>query len=178
MITENNLIYNNILSRTSVRIYKNREPLSDEQIEALLRAAMAAPSACNRQPWLFTVVTDTNLLDELAARLPYAKMLAHAPLAIIPCGDKNRFLEGDDTDLWIQDVSAASENILLAATALGLGAVWTSAFPHPDREAMIHDVLGMPDNLIPLCVIPIGVPAKEQEPRDKWNPDRIHYNKW
>lgn len=79
MITDNNLIYNNILSRTSVRIYKNREPLSDEQIDALLHAAMAAPSACNRQPWLFTVVTDTNLLDELAARLPYAKMLAHAP---------------------------------------------------------------------------------------------------
>lgn len=75
-------------------------------------------------------------------------------------------------------MSATSENILLAATSLGLGAVWTSVFPHPDREATIHDILGMPDNLIPLCVIPIGVPAKEQEPRDKWNPDKVHYNKW
>lgn len=178
MITDNSLSYKNILSRTSVRIYKNREPLPQEQIEALLRAAMAAPSACNRQPWQFAVVTELNLLDELAAKLPYAKMLAHAPLAIIPCGDKNRFLEGDDADLWIQDLSAASENILLAATALGLGAVWTSAFPHPDRETAIHEVLGMPENLIPLCVIPVGLPSQEQKPRDKWNPDRIHYNKW
>lgn len=174
----NNPIYDNILSRTSVRIYKDRKPLSEEQILALLKAGMSAPTACNSQPWEFSVVTDTMLLDELADKLPYAKMLAHAPLAIIPCGDRNRFLDGDDAILWAQDLSAATENILLAAHSLGLGAVWTSAYPHPDREAAIHEVLGMPDNLIPLCVIPIGIPEKDQEARDKWAPDRIHYNKW
>lgn len=112
-----NAAYMNIIGRTSVRRYSDR-PLSDDMISAILHAAMSAPSGVNRQPWEFVVVTDRTILESLAAALPYAKMAASAPLAIVVCGNSARFLEGIDSSLWVQDLSAASENILLAAHAL------------------------------------------------------------
>lgn len=112
----------NILNRVSVRRYTG-SPVTDEEITAILHAAMSAPSAVNRQPWEFFVVDDPEFLTRLADALPYAKMAAQAPLAIVVCGNKERFLEGVDDVLWEQDLSAASENILLAAHAIGLGGV-------------------------------------------------------
>ncbi len=174
-IIESNPAYRNIVERTSVRLF-NDEPVSDEIKEAILFAAMSAPSGDNRQPWEFILVDDKKLLSELAQALPYAKMAAEAPMAIVVCGNRDRFLEGDDATLWEQDLSAASENILLAAHALGLGGVWTCLYPHSDREESTRKVLNIPDNLVPFNLIPIGHPLKDHKPMDKWHPERIHYN--
>ena len=169
--------YINIIDRTSVRRFTERK-VSDIEREAILRAAMSSPSGVNRQPWEFIVIDSPELLTALSEGLPYAKMAAHAPMAILVCGNKDRFLDGDDSSLWEQDLSAASENILLAAHALGLGGVWTCIYPHADREAVARQVLSIPDNLIPFNLIPIGEPATQHAPLDKWNPDRVHFNKF
>jgi nitroreductase family protein len=140
-----NEAYMNIIDRVSVRRYTDRT-LSDEQVSAILHAAMSAPSGVNRQPWEFIVIDDRKLLDQLADALPYAKMAAQAPVAIVVCGNKERFLEGVDDNLWEQDLSAASENILLAAHAIGLGGVWTCLYPHEERIAPVRSILNIPDN--------------------------------
>lgn len=171
-----NEAYMNILRRISVRIYEDT-PVSDDQIAALLHAAMSAPSAVNRQPWEFIVVDDRKLLVQLADALPYAKMTAHAPVAIVVCGNEERFLDGVDSTLWEQDLSAAAENILLAAHAIGLGGVWTCLYPHDDRIAPVRKILNLPDHLIPFNLIPIGYPEKEHAPMEKWHPDRVHQNR-
>ena len=146
--------------------------------EAICYAAMASPSGVNRQPWELVVVDDHKLLSQLADRLPYAKLTSQAPMAILVCGNRDRFLEGDDATLWEQDLSAASENILLAAHALGLGGVWTALYPHPDREATVKEILNLPDNFVPFNVIPIGYPLSDGKPMDKWHPERVHHNRF
>lgn len=175
-IAENQAI-RNIETRRSVRMF-TEEPLSDAQLTAILHAAMSAPSGVNKQPWEFIVVDDKNLLQQLADALPYAKMAAKAPLAIIVCGNRNRFLEGADDILWEQDCAAASENILLAAHALGLGGVWTCLYPHQDRIDPVKKILNISDSLVPFNLIPIGHPASDHAPMDKWHPDRIHFNRF
>lgn len=167
-----------ILTRSSVRIYEDRNPLPDNVVETILRCAMAAPSAVNKQPWSFVVIKDTSILDSLASALPYAKMTAHAPLAIVVCGDKNKFLDGGDSTLWIQDLAAVSENILLAAHALGYGGVWTCVYPHIERMDPVASILGLPDNIVPFNLIPIGKPKGHGHIMDKWQPDCIHEDKW
>lgn len=168
--------YMNILSRVSVRRYVDK-PVSPEQVSAILHAAMSAPSGVNRQPWEFIVVDDPELLRQLADKLPYAKMTAHAPIAIIVCGNKDRFLDGADNVLWEQDLSAASENILLSAHAIGLGGVWTCIYPHEERMVPVRTILNLPDNLIPFNLIPVGYPERENAPMDKWHPERVHQNR-
>ncbi len=168
--------YDNILRRTSVRRFLP-DSVEPAKVEALLRAAMSAPSGVNRQPWEFIVVDDPALLKALADALPYAKMTAHAPLAIVVCGNRERFLDGDDSTLWEQDLSAASENILLAAHALGLGGVWTCLYPHADRVDAVRRILNTGDTLVPFNLIPVGYPEAQHAPMDKWHPDRIHRNR-
>lgn len=175
-ITENEA-YKNIVTRTSVRRF-TAEPVDEEVMTALLRAGMSAPSGVNRQPWEFVLIDDAELLRALADALPYAKMTAHAPIAIAVCGNRERFLDGDDSTLWVQDLAAASENILLGAHALGLGAVWTCLYPHPDRMAAASRLLELPEGIVPFSLIPAGYPATEQKPMDKWRPDRIHRNRY
>lgn len=173
----NNPAYLNILTRVSVRRYTD-EPVSDELVMAILRAAMSAPSGVNKQPWDFIIVNDKALLSQLAEALPYAKMTASAPMAIVVCGNKERMLSGVDDALWEQDCSAASENILLAAHALGLGGVWTCLYPHADRIESARQILNIGEELIPFNLIPIGHPEKAHVPMDKWKPERIHYNRF
>lgn len=174
-----NAVIDNIMTRVSVRSYK-ADPVPEAMIETMLRAGMAAPSAMNRQPWEFIVVDDRATLDSLAGKLRHAKMLAQAPLAIVVCAEtmvtthdgvtsENRF--------WMHDASAATENILLAAHALGLGAVWTAA-SDAERSAAVCETLGLNGTVKPLCVIPIGFPDTENEPKDKWKPEKIHRNRW
>lgn len=170
---KSNEAYMNILNRVSVRRYTG-SPVTDEEITAILHAAMSAPSAVNRQPWEFFVVDDPELLKRLADALPYAKMAAQAPLAIVVCGSRERFLEGVDDVLWEQDLSAASENILLAAHAIGLGGVWTCLYPHEERIAPVRAILNIPDRMIPFNLIPVGHPEHDHAPMDKWHPDCIH----
>lgn len=167
----------NILERVSVRSYKDA-PVPDPLVSALLHAAMSAPSGVNRQPWEFVVVDDRAKLDRLADALPYAKMTANAPLAIAVCGNPARFLDGVDDVLWEQDLSAASENILLAAHALGLGGVWTCLFPHEERMKPVRDILEIPADIMPFCLIPVGYPERSHAPMDKWHPDRVHINSY
>ncbi len=176
-LIKENEAYRNILSRTSVRTFTDR-PVSDDLKSAILHAGMSAPSGVNKQPWEFILIDDKEILLELAHSLPYAKMTANAPFAIAVCGNSDRFLEGTDSTLWIQDLSAASENILLAAHALGLGGVWTCLYPHDDRMNAASRILKLPNGIIPFCLIPIGYPAKEHTPIDKWHVDRVHHNNY
>ena len=167
-----NELINTIFSRRSIRKY-TAEPVGEQNIKTLLEAAMAAPSASNRKPWHFVVVTDRKKLDALADSHPYGKMLFEAPLCIAVCGDptiSQRF--------WVQDCSAATENLLLAAVALDLGAVWLGAYPSEERVAAIRKVLGVPNNIVPLNLISMGHPAEQKEPRTQYDEERVHREKW
>lgn len=169
------VVLNTILKRTSIRSYENKT-VEKEKIEKLLRAGMAAPTAMNKQPWHFVVITDKGQLQKLSEANPYAAMAAKAPLAIVVCGDMNKAAEGNAREFWIQDCSAATENILLAATGMGLGAVWTGTYPSKERCADVAKVLGLPESLIPLNTIVIGYPDADVSPKDKWNTENISYN--
>lgn len=168
-------VLDNIATRTSIRDYEAR-PVEKEKIEKMLRAAMAAPTAMNEQPWHFVVVDQRNVLDALAGANPYAKMLKKAPLAIVVCGNTDKMIEGGGRDFWIQDASAATENLLLAAHAMGLGAVWTGAYPSEERCISISKVLSLSDNLIPLNMIVVGYPAEQPQPKQKFKEENISYN--
>lgn len=137
---------------------------------------MAAPTAMNKQPWHFVVVTNKGQLQKLSEATPHAAMAAKAPLAIVVCGDMNKAAEGNAREFWIQDCSAATENILLAATGMGLGAVWTGTYPSKERCADVAKVLGLPVSLIPLNTIVIGYPNADVSSKDKWNTENISYN--
>lgn len=168
-------VLDNIATRTSIRDYEART-VEKEKIEKMLRAAMAAPTAMNKQPWHFVVVDQRNVLDALAGANPYAKMLKKAPLAIVVCGNTDKMIEGGGRDFWIQDASAATENLLLAAHAMGLGAVWTGAYPSEERCISISKVLLLPDNLIPLNMIVVGYPAEQPQPKQKFKEENVSYN--
>lgn len=164
----------NIMTRSSVRTY-TAELVDSADVITLLKAGMAAPTAMNRQPWVFVVITDAARRAAMAAELPYCKMAATAPLLIAVCGDKAKFIE-DAPEYWVQDCSAATENILLAAHALGLGAVWTGVYPVRDRVEMVSKALGLPEGIIPLNIICIGHPDSDNPAKDKWDPAKVHYN--
>lgn len=169
-----NAAIENIMTRSSVRSYTDRA-ISKDTIEKILRAGMASPTAADKRPWAFMVIEEGEKKQELADSLPYAKMADQAPLLIVVCGDMEKALEGEGRDFWIQDCSAVTENVLLAAHALGLGAVWTGVHPAADRERTIRNVLQLPDNLIPLSMVCIGYPAAPATPKDKWDPSVVKY---
>ena len=168
---------NNILTRVSVRNFTG-EKISEAQIDTLLRAAMAAPTALNKQPWAFIVVTDEAVLAQLAQALPYSRCGNGPAVAIVPCGDLTKAIEGEMADFWINDVSAATENLLLAAHSMGLGAVWTGLHPDMNRVRMVQQMLDLPEHILPLCIVPVGHPAEQPAIKDKFLPTNIHYNKW
>jgi len=165
-------LINMIFTRRSIRKY-TAEPVSEKDIKTMLEAAMAAPSASNRKPWHFIVVTNRKILNNLAKAHPYGKMLSEAPLCIAVCGDKTI-----STRSWVQDCSAATENLLLAATALGLGAVWLGVHPREERVNPIRKVLNIPENIVPLNLISIGHPAEEKEPRTQYDEKQVHREQW
>ena len=167
----------NILTRTSVRMFLDK-PVPEEIVEQLLRAAMAAPSAKNQQPWAFVVIRDRALLEKLGAALPNAKMTATAPVAVAVCGVLDKALPGEARDYWIQDAAAATENFLLAVHALGLGAVWTGVHPITERIAILKEALRLPEGVEPFCLIPFGWPAVPASVKDKWDPSAIHRDVW
>lgn len=168
------VVYNNIMTRTSIRQYENK-PVEKAKIEKLLRAGMAAPSAMDRRPWHLVVITTRSKLDALAEATPNAGFVKNAPLAIVVCGDMTKAIEGGGRDFWIQDCSAVSENILLQANAMGLGATWTGTYPSQQRCDAVRKVLGLSDNLIPLNTIVIGYPKGEAQPKDKWDETAVTY---
>ena len=172
-----NAIIQAIMTRTSIRAFLDK-PVSDDTIEILLKAAMAAPSAKNSQPWAFVVIKDRGILESLGASLPNAKMTATAPAAVAICGVLDKALPGEAREYWIQDAAAATENFLLAAHALGLGAVWTGVHPISERIKILKDTLKLPENVEPFCLIPFGWPAAPAAIKDKWDPSIVHQDKW
>lgn len=166
-----------IHNRKSVRSFVPQKPVSKEDLTTIVKAGMAAPSAVNKQPWAFIVVTERSVMDSLKVGLPSAQMLGEAGAAIIVCGDLSKALESHP-DYWIQDCSAATQNMLLAIESLGLGAVWTGVYPVSERVDFVKKTMKLPENIIPLNVIPIGYPAGETQPKDKWKDENVRWNKW
>ncbi|MDA8388080.1 MAG: nitroreductase family protein [Nitrospiraceae bacterium] len=175
-----------IYTRRSVRSFTG-QAIPRESLLKILKAGMAAPSARNIQPWAFVAVTERGLLDSLCERLPYAKMLDKAGAAVIVCGvpGKDEVYGGKYQDenriggkYWVMDSSAAAENILLACHAMGLGAVWTAAYPYENRMAAVRDIIGVPEDVMPLAVIPVGVPKDKGKVTDKFKEDNIRWERW
>lgn len=168
-------VLHNILQRKSVRAYTDRA-VSHEQLDTLIRAAMAAPTGRDMRPWHFIVLEGRHQLSPLAEQLPYAKMLAEAQAAVVVCGDMSvTDREGNPSRNWTFDCSAATENLLLQAEAMGLGAVWTGVYPYDERLEAVKQALHLPDHLIPLNVIPIGYPKGNPQPKDKYDPAKVEY---
>lgn len=163
-----------ILLRRSIRRYTN-EPVSEEHVKKLLEYAMAAPSAHNQQPWQFIVVNDRQTLDKIPNFHPYSQMLKEAPLAIVVCGDTQRMKA---EDFWPQDCAAATENILVGATSLGLGTCWCGVYPKQFLISAVRDLLNIPSHIIPFCIIAVGHPAEQKRPSGRFDPSRIHHNRW
>lgn len=161
-----------LLKRRSIRKYTD-EPVKSEEIDYLLHAAMSGPSACNKTPWEFFVVKDPEVLEKLRGAARFTNI--NAPLAIVVVGNLSRGLPMQLSPYWIQDCSAASENILLAATDLGLGSVWCGIHPQKTPEKNVSEILNLSPKQIPLNVIFIGHADKEEEPRDQYKEKNVHY---
>ena len=163
-----------IYTRRSIRKYTN-QPVEDDIIRELIAAAMMAPSAGNAQPWHFVVIKKRQILDAIAAFHPYAKMLTNAPVAILICGDPT--LE-KYKGRWMLDCSAAAQNLLLAAHAKGLGAVWVAVYPGANRMEPMRKLVTLPEHIIPFALISIGYPAEQKPTPERFKPERIHYEQW
>jgi nitroreductase len=163
-----------ILQRRSIRRFEP-DPIPEETVRELLRAAMSAPSAGDERPWQFVVLDDRGILDRIPTVHPYAEAVRRAPLAILVCGDLSRERhEG----FWVQDCAAATENLLLAVTAKGLGAVWLGVHPRPDRVTGFRRLLGIPENVVPFALVPLGRPAERKPREDRFDAGRVHRNGW
>jgi len=163
-----------IMTRRSVREYTN-DPVSEEDLQDLLKAGMQAPSAKNEQPWHFIVIDDSEILHAIPEFHPYSQMLLRAPLAITVCSDRK--LEAKRAS-WLQDCSAATENILLAAHAKGLGAVWLGIFPDSERVLGMQELLKLLKDIRPVSLVAIGHPASQPTPVNRFKEERIHRNRW
>ena len=163
-----------ILSRRSIRKYK-KQPISDDQIKKFLEVGMSAPSAGNEQPWHFIIIDDPLLLSKIPTFHNHAHMLRDASIAILVLSDMNLDYHNG---MWIQDCAAATENMLIAIQAEGLGAVWLGIYPREERIAGLKELLSIPDHIIPFSLISIGYPAEKLPKSNRYNESRIHYNKW
>ena len=163
-----------IMTRRSIRRYSG-EAVDPAHIDTILAAAMAAPSAGNQQPWRFVVLTEHDRLVAAAATTPYGAMLREAAFAIVICADTT---ELKHPTMWEQDCSAATQNALLAAHALGLGAVWLGFWPKTERVDPLKEVLGLPQGIEPLSVLAIGIPAEEKPPSERFDPALVHRERW
>ena len=163
-----------VMGRRSIRRYTRME-VPDDTVNQLLQAAMSAPSAGNEQPWQFIVIRQRGILDAIPSIHPYSHMLKEAALAIAVCGDlKLEVYKG----FWVQDCSAATQNILIAAHGLGLGAVWLGFYPLEERVAGLKRLLSLPEHIIPLSMVSIGWPAEQKPPGTRYRQERVHYDKW
>jgi nitroreductase len=167
---------NFIFGRRSIRAYAPGA-VSDEAVRMLLEAAMAAPSAVAKDPWRFVVIRHRATLEQIAAALPYGQMLATAALGIAVCGDLD-VAHDRQLSYLLQDCSAAIENLLLAAHALGLGACWLGVHPREDRIQHLRQILELPPQILPVACLSLGLPGEKKAPRTRYNPDYVHCEKW
>ena len=164
-----------IFKRRSVRIF-TKEKVKKETLTKLMQAAMAAPSASNGQPWEFVVVTDEKTLDILRSKLKYGK--CNAPAAIVVCANLGIAKRESSVRFWVQDCSAATENILIAAAGMDLGAVWIGSYPNKDVMDSLHEILAIPEKVTPLSFVYVGHPAEEVLPRTQYEEERVHWEKY
>ena len=165
---------NAILTRRSIRKYTNKQ-ISRNLINEIIKAAMYAPSAFNNQPWQYVVIDKKEILVQILKIIPHAEMLKQSAAAILICGDKN--LE-QNTDLIVLNCAAATQNALLAAHDLGLGAVWISAYPVEEAMDGLKNLFNFPESIIPISLISLGYPDEEVTTEDRFKPEKIHYNSW
>ena len=163
-----------IHTRRSIRKYEDKD-VPDDLIKQILEAAMTAPSAGNQQPWHFIVIKDRKLLAKITEFHEYAQMCKDAHMAILVCGDINSVKY---KDMWEQDCSAATQNILLAAHALGLGAVWCGVYPRELKMQGFLKLLGIPEKIIPFSLVPIGYPAQKSGKVERYKKEKVHNDKW
>jgi nitroreductase len=163
-----------IFDRRSIRHFKNL-PVENQKVEKLLKAAMYAPSAGNKQPWFFIVTDDRIRMNRIIEMHPHAWMLKTAPLAILVCGDENL---QHGSGYWLADCGAATENILLAACSIGLGSCWIGLFPRENRMKAITEIFDLPGSVKPFSLIAIGYPDEVKERPARFKPERIFYNRW
>ena len=177
--TEAQAVINNIMTRASVRGFIEK-PVEQTKIDLMLRAAMAAPTDKNKQPWHFVVLNTPEAIAQYAGEGRHAERMKKTPLIIVLCADTTRMQQGEVRDIWVQDISAATENLLLAAHALELGAVWTTIYPLAKRVENVQQKLNLPGHLIPMCAVRIGYPNPERpaQPKDKWDEKKVTYGPW
>ncbi|MBQ2598669.1 MAG: nitroreductase family protein [Bacteroidales bacterium] len=176
-----------IMSRKSVRSFTD-QPIPAEYMETMLKAAMAAPTGSNIQPWHFVVLTDKSQYEKVFENNFNMRIFNSAAAVVVFCADTTvtrpprNNPDGEPvtrpSGTWRDDLGACTENFLLAAESLGLGAVWTAGYPYSDRYASMKRELGIPDPILPYCAVAVGYPAGDEQPKDKWKPERIHYEKW
>ncbi len=171
---EINKTINTVITRRSIRHYSDT-PVTDDELTSILAAAMSAPSAGNEQPWEFIIIRDRKTFSSITKFHPYAQMLGEASVAIAVCGD---ILKEKHQGFWVQDCSAATQNILLAAHALGLGAVWLGIHPIKERVDGLSKLLHLPSNIVPLSLVPVGHPDEEKVPANRFDSSRLHQEKW
>ena len=184
---KNDIVMENILARKSVRHF-TADTLAPERMERLLKAAMAAPTGMNVQPWHFIVLTDKSRYDEIFGDNFNMRMYKESAAVVIFCADTTVTRpprENPDApavttpnQIWRDDMGACTENFLLAAEADGLGACWTACYPFHDRMDPLRKALQLPDNIVPYSVVPVGVPGGDEQPKDKWKPEKVHYENW
>lgn len=164
-----------IFKRRSVRIF-SKKTVEKETLTKLLQAAMAAPSASNSRPWEFIAISDPDTLEELRKSLKYGKY--NAPAAIVVCANLDLAQNESALRFWVQDCSAATENILIAAAGMDLGTVWIGSYPKEDVIQIEREILGIPDNVTPLSLVYVGYPAEEPQPRTQYDAQRVHWDKY
>jgi nitroreductase len=164
-----------IFARRSIRKYKKRQVIPQTAIEFILNAGMCAPSARNKKPWQFIVCQNPQTLDILSERHPYAQMLKDASLAILVCGDKSL---DDNESYLLQNCAAAAQNILLATHASELGAVWLGIHPREERILMCKEIFELPDFILPIALISIGIPNEEKPKNNRFDETKVKWEKW
>ncbi|WP_026477107.1 nitroreductase family protein [Alkaliphilus transvaalensis] len=164
-----------IYSRRSIRKYTD-QPVDQEHIQQMLRAAMYAPSAGNEKPWHFIIIRDRNKLNTITSFHPHTQMLKESPVAIVACADISNVKY--DGAFWIQDMSAAVQNILLQGEALGLGTCWCGVYPKEEFVLKVSQILNLPEHIIPVAIIAVGHPAEERQVQERYKPDRVHHEVW
>ena len=165
--------YENLLQRRSIRKFQD-QPVPQDLLDKILKAAMYAPTARSSQPWEFVIVDEKDLLEKISGFTPSVFMAKEAPVGILVCGD----LEKDYKGFWAQDCAAATQNILLAAHALGLGGVWTGVYPKEDLIPLYRSMFHLPDHIMPMAFLPLGYPDQEMPQPQRMDTDRIHKNQW
>lgn len=173
---EKEIILNNIFNRKSVREFTD-EKVSHDDLETIIKAAMSAPSALNLQPWEFIVFDEEETLEFMTDLHEYSGMFKSATAGILVCGNMEKTIR-DYEELWIQDCSASTQNILLAIEALNLGGVWLGIYPIKERCQKLTDYFSLPENIMPFSVIALGHPTKNVESKDKYDPKKVHWNRW